>query len=110
MLVLSKKIKSLNDGESFNFIYRDKEYEFCCYSYSDEKKHYSVRDASSFLGAGMNVEKITKKYISLYDYNLFNVRSTYKIPVNEIIIKKEIKDIPGFEGTIEALDELTIIK
>ena len=30
------------------------------------------------------VEKITKKYISLYDYNLFNVRSTYKIPVNEI--------------------------
>ena len=39
---------------------------------------------ASFLGAGMNVEKITKKYISLYDYNLFNVRSTYKIPVNEI--------------------------
>jgi len=88
MSILSKKIKSLNDGESFNFIYRDKEYEFYCYSYSDLiKKHYSVRDASSFLGGGMNVEKITKKYISLYDYNLFNVRSTYKIPVNEIKIK-----------------------
>ena len=28
--------------------------------------------------------EITKKYISLYDYNLFNVRSTYKIPVNAI--------------------------
>ena len=108
MSILSKKIKNLNDGESFNFIYRDKEYEFCCYSYSDEKKHYSVRDASSFLGAGMNVEKITKKYISLYDYNLFNIRSTYKIPVNEITIKT--KDIPGFEGTLEALNELTIIK
>lgn len=87
MLVLSKKIKSLNDGESFNFIYRDKEYEFCCYSYSDEKKHYSVREARHFLGSGMNVEKITKKYISLYDYNLFSVKSTYKIPVNEIKIK-----------------------
>ena len=108
MSILSKKIKSLNDGESFTFIYKDKEYEFCCYSYSNEKKHYSVRDASSFLGAGMNVEKITKKYISLYDYNLFNVRSTYKIPVSEIRIKT--KDIPGFEGTIEALNELTIIK
>ena len=108
MSILSKKIKSLNDGESFNFIYKDKEYEFCCYSYSNEKKHYSVRDASSFLGAGMNVEKITKKYISLYDYNLFNVRSTYKIPVNNITLK--IKDIPGFEGTMEGLNELTIIK
>ena len=86
MSILSKKIKSLNDGESFNFNYKDKKYEFCCYSYSDEKKHYSVRDASSFLDAGMNVEKITKKYISLYDYNLFLVRSTYKIPVNEIEI------------------------
>ena len=103
-----KTIKKLNDGESFNFIYKDKEYEFCCYSYSDEKKHYSVRDASSFLGAGMNVEKITKKYISLYDYNLFNVRSTYKIPVNKITIKT--KDIPGFEGTLEALDNLSILK
>ena len=108
MSILSKKIKSLNDGESFNFIYKDKEYEFCCYSYSNEKKHYSVRDASSFLGAGMNVEKTTKKYISLYDYNLFCVRSTYKIPVNEITLK--IKDIPGFEGTMEGLNELTIRK
>ena len=84
MSILSEKIKNLKDGESFNFNYKDKKYEFCCYSYSDEKKHYSVRDASSFLGEGMNVEKITKKYISLYDYNLFNVKSTYKIPVNKI--------------------------
>jgi len=110
MSILSEKIKSLNDGESFNFNYKDKKYEFCCYSYSDEKKHYSVRDASSFLGAGMNVEKITKKYISLYDYNLFNVRSTYKIPINEITIVEETKDIPGFEGTLEALNEITILK
>jgi hypothetical protein len=108
MSILSKEIKNLNDGESFNFIYKDKEYEFCCYSYSDEKKHYSVRDASSFLGAGMNVEKITKKYISLYDYNLFNVRSTFKLPVNEITFKTQ--DIPGFEGTLEALDNLSILK
>jgi hypothetical protein len=28
--------------------------------------------------------------------------------INKIIIKT--KDIPGFEGTLEALDELTIIK
>ncbi len=103
-----KTIKNLKPEEKINIFYNDKEYEFCCYSYSDEKKHYSVRDASSFLGAGMNVEKITKKYISLYDYNLFNVRSTYKIPVNEITIKT--KDIPGFEGTLEALNELTILK
>ena len=37
MSILSEKIKNLKDGESFNFNYKDKKYEFCCYSYSDEK-------------------------------------------------------------------------
>ena len=101
-----KTIKNLKPEEKINIFYNDKEYELRAYPGYKDKVEYSIWSAQGF--QGMNVEKITKKYISLYDYNLFNVRSTYKIPVNEITIKT--KDIPGFEGTLEALDELTIIK
>jgi hypothetical protein len=88
MSVLSKKIKSLNEGESFIFTYDGKDYEFNCYSVLERfGKSYSVRNAKYLLGQSMNVDKITNKYITLYDYNLFNVRSTYKIPINEIEVK-----------------------
>lgn len=105
MSILSKKIKNLNEGESFIFTYGGKDYELNCYSSSFS---CAVREAEVIFSRSMNVDKVTEKYITLYDYNLFGVKSTYKIPVNEITIKPN--DIPGFEGTLESLDELTIIK
>ena len=106
---LNKKIKNLKENESFIFTYEGKDYEFGCYSVSEKfGKDYSVHEANTILGRGMNVDKVTKQYITLYDYNLFSVKSTYKIPINEITIKPN--DIPGFEGTLESLDELTSIK
>ena len=79
------QIKKLNDGENFIFTYNGKNYEFGCYSISEKfGKSYAVREAKKILGQSMNVDKITSKYITLYDYNLFSVRSTYKIPVSEI--------------------------
>lgn len=88
MSILSKKIKSLKEGERFIFTYKGKDYEFKCYSVSETYgPNYSVYEANTILGQGMNVDKITSKYITLYDFNLFKVKSTYKIPVNEIEIK-----------------------
>lgn len=85
MSILSKKIKSLNEGENFIFTYKGKDYEFHCYSVSERfGNSYSVREANKILSGSMNVDKVTKQYITLYDYNLFKVRSTYKIPVSEI--------------------------
>lgn len=87
MSVLSKKIKSLNEGESFIFTYDGKDYEFNCYSVLERfGKSYSIREANAILGQSMNVDKITSKYITVYDYNLFKVRSTYKIPISKIEI------------------------
>jgi len=38
-------------------------------------------------------------------------RSTYKMAIDEIeLVVEEPVDIPGFEGTMEALDQLSIIK
>ena len=82
---LSKKIKNLKEGDKFIFAYGDKDYEFYCYSYSENYgPSFSIHESGSFLGRSMNVDKITNKYITVYDYNLFKVRSTYKIPINKI--------------------------
>ena len=87
MSKLSKKIKNLNENENFIFTYNGKDYEFNCYSVSERfGKSYSVREANVIFGQSMNVDKITSKYITLYDFNLFKVRSTYKIPINKIEI------------------------
>ena len=88
MSILSKKIKNLKEGDKFIFTYGDKDYEFYCHSYSENfGPSFSIHEANSFLGRSMNVDKVTKKYITLYDYNLFSVRSTFKIPVSKIEIK-----------------------
>lgn len=83
---ISKRINELKkEGDKFIFSYNEKDYEFYCHSYSEEfGPNFSVHEANSFLGRSMNVEKVTKKYITLYDYNLFSVRSTFKIPVSKI--------------------------
>ena len=85
---LSKKIKGLKEGDKFIFTYGDKNYEFYCHSYLENYgPSFSIHESGSFLGRSMNVDKVTKKYITLYDYNLFSIRSTFKIPINSIEIK-----------------------
>ena len=89
MSILSEKIKELKkEGDKFIFTYNGKDYEFYLHSTSENfGNSFSIHEANSFLGRSMNVDKVTKKYITLYDYNLFKVRSTFKIPVNSIEIK-----------------------
>lgn len=83
---ISKRINELKkEGDKFIFSYNEKDYEFYCHSYSEKfGPNFSVHEANSFLGRSMNVDKVTSKYITLYDYNLFSVRSTFKIPISKI--------------------------
>ena len=61
------------------------------------------------------VEKLNKliddnhHYLYLIDGVFDGARSIEK-SIREYEIKEPTKDIPGFEGTLEALDELTILK
>ena len=61
---------------------------------------------------GMNVNKWGPTCVTLYTFNMLSKKSTGKIKYDDVTILEEEKpkDIPGFEGTREALDELTIIK
>ena len=85
--------------------------------YGDFPKIFRVNDDgdaifedSSLFGRGMNINKLGPTCITLYDYNMLGKKTVGKINYKDITILKETNDIPGFEGTLEALDELTIIK
>ena len=70
-------------------------------------------DEGYFSTQGMNVTKLGPTCITLYTYNMLGKKSVGKVNYKDITILKEtkvIKDIPGFEGTLEALNELTILK
>jgi len=86
--------------------------------YGDFPKVFRVNDEGDaihedegyFSTQGMNVTKLGPTCITLYTYDMLGKKSVGKINYKDITILKETKDIPGFEGTLDALNELTIIK
>ena len=67
----------------------------------------------SMFGKGMNVKSITKSGLMLYSYDLLDNKITTKIKWEDIELGNtldEPKEIPGFEGTTEALNNLSIFK
>ena len=107
--IFNDKVKSLEKNGKFKFTYKSKEYTFSCFDKSERfGNSFSV---SNGIFSSMNVDKITKQYVTLYDFTMMSQRSTYKMAIDEIELVVEAKtEIPGFEGTMEALNELTIIK
>jgi hypothetical protein len=70
----------------------------------------AIFEDTNLFGRGMNVTKLGPTCITLYDFNMLGKKTVGKINYKDITILNEIKDIPGFEGTLEALNEITIIK
>ena len=77
-----KSIKNLKVGENIVITYNDKKYELKAYEGFKGEIDYSVWPIKGF--GGMNVDKITPKYITLYDYNMMSQRSTYKMALSKI--------------------------
>ena len=87
--------------------------------YGDFPKVFRVNDEGDaihedegyFSTQGMNVTKLGPTCITLYTYDMLGKKSVGKVHYKDITIlkeTKEVKDIPGFEGTMEALDSITI--
>jgi len=70
----------------------------------------AIFEDSRLFGRGMNVTKLGPTCITLYDYNMLGKKTVGKINYKDITFLKETNDIPGFEGTLEALNEITILK
>ena len=69
------------------FIYKGKEYKTYMFTYSKETS-YSIGRAELF-GSTMNIDKVTKQYISLYSYDMMNQRTSYKMALSEMVFNVE---------------------
>jgi len=65
------------------FTYKGKEYKTYMFTYSRDRD-YSIGRAELF-GSTMNIEKVTKRYISLYSYDMMNQRTQYKMSLEEMV-------------------------
>jgi|FLOH01.1.fsa_nt_gi hypothetical protein len=79
-----KSIKSLKVKESISILYNDSSFILKAYSGYKEKINYSIWKMSGI--QGMNVDKITNKYITLYDFNMMGQKSSYKMEISKISI------------------------
>mgnify|MGYP003625195646 FL=1 len=70
---------------------------------------------NGYKGRAEFVEKLNRlvddnhHYLYLID-GVFDGVKSIEMSINDYERREPTKDIPGFEGTLEALDELTIIK
>jgi hypothetical protein len=84
-----KAIKNLRDKQEITFKYNGKHYKLYTFGCNDDGSFdlwsvcLMVSDFS-LKGDSMNISTVTEKYLSLYDFSIFGVRSSYKIPMSEI--------------------------
>ena len=79
--VVTERINSLLEGDSYTFKYRGIVYVLDCYSISQVtgRRSYSVNKVGSYGSNGMNVEKVNPTSLSLYTFDMMEQKSTYKM-------------------------------
>jgi hypothetical protein len=80
-------VKKFNNNELETktfFRYKGKEYYIYFFRYESGTVLYSVCPYGFHASGSMNIDKVTSKYISLYDYNMMSQRTSYKMSLDEI--------------------------
>jgi hypothetical protein len=84
--VVTEKINSLAEGDSYTFKYRGIVYVLDCYSISHVtgRRSYSVNKVGTYgtYGSGMNIEKIGPTSLSLYTFDMMEQKTTYKMDMS----------------------------
>ena len=85
-------INCLNVGSKVEFKYKGEEYVLNCYDKSEfrtlRKYYYSVYVKNTL--KGMNVDKISNKYLSLYTFDMMGTKTKYKMALEEMEMGKII--------------------
>ena len=78
-------INCLGLGSKMEFKYKDTEYIISCWNKEyGGRKEYSVNRKGALILPGMNIEKITAKYLTLYNFDMMSNKTTYKMALEEI--------------------------
>ena len=71
----------IQDGrKKHSYTYVPNYYEIRCSTYGTSKT-YAIYEKDSILGSSMNVYSLTKTTMTLYSYDLFNNKTTYRLPL-----------------------------
>ncbi len=81
---LVKKLNNGELGEKTRFAYNGTEYFLTKHTYGDGDILYSVHERR--IGRSMNVDKATSRYISLYTYDMMSQRTSFKLPVDSMMV------------------------
>ena len=88
--IFFKTIKELKNNETIEFKFGKEFYELKCfiYEYGDDQveKSYSIGKLGEILGDRMNLGKITDKYLTFYNFDLFLQETKFKMPIDKIEI------------------------
>ena len=87
MAVEFNLVKKLNNGgldKETRFLYNGTEYILNKYVYNSGDIMYSIYERR--IGRSMNVGKVTSRYISLYTYDMMSQRTSFKLPVSDIMV------------------------
>jgi hypothetical protein len=69
------------------FTYKGIKYKTYMFTYSRDIT-YSIGRGELF-GSTMNIDKVTKQYVSLYSYDMMNQRTSYKMALSEMVFNIE---------------------
>ena len=71
----------IQDGrKKHSYTYVPKYYRIICHTL-DGTKGWSIYEKDSILGSSMNVYSLTKTTMTLYSYDLFENKTTYRLPL-----------------------------
>ena len=85
MKVMLEMLDKLVMGQEITFTYDDKGYILKIHHTNQYGNYMDVRPAGkNYLGSTMNVGKVTKNAITLFDYNMMTVRSDYRMKMVNI--------------------------
>ena len=80
-----KMIKNLVKGQTIEFNYGDKQYVLGVHSVTDIETYMHIREVSKYgLNICMNVDKVSKSIIWLYDFNMMGIRSNGRMYMSNI--------------------------
>ena len=78
----------MEDGSTqYKTIWQDKYYEIRCHTYGTTKS-WAIYEKDAILGRGMNVDSMTKTTLTLYTFDLFNNKTTHRLPLSEATLIK----------------------
>lgn len=73
-------ISCLRVDSKMEFKYKGKDYVLRCF----DKNNYSVYPKDGYTLNGMNVDKISNQYLSLYTFDMMGTQTKYKMSLEEM--------------------------